>query len=234
MRNTLLITVAVAALAAGAGLASAQGVNERHDPPGAAAPAQKAPAGKVDQKPSAPNASHSVTPAPLAQTPDKAKPAPLAQTPDKAKPAPLAQTPDKAKPAPLAQAPDKAKPAPLAPAPERASDVKRDTTGQGTAAQSPPRDAQSTKPGHSVVPLSTEQHARLRETIRAEKVERLSNVQFTILVGDAVPRSIHLYRLPARIVDYAPQYQDYEYILVGDDILIVDPLTLRIVAVIAS
>jgi hypothetical protein len=222
MRNTLLITVAVAALAAGAGLASAQGVNERHDPPGAAAPAQKAPAGKVDQKPSAPNASHSVTPAPLAQTPDKAKPAPLAQTPDKAKPAPLAQ------------APDKAKPAPLAPAPERASDVKRDTTGQGTAAQSPPRDAQSTKPGHSVVPLSTEQHARLRETIRAEKVERLSNVQFTILVGDAVPRSIHLYRLPARIVDYAPQYQDYEYILVGDDILIVDPLTLRIVAVIAS
>src|SRR6202043_1967652 len=109
----------------------------------------------------------SVTPAPLAQTPDKAKPAPLAQTPDKAKPAPLAQTPDKAKPAPLAQAPDKAKPAPLAPAPERASDVKRDTTGQGTAAQSPPRDAQSTKPGPSVVPLSTEQHARLRETIRA-------------------------------------------------------------------
>jgi hypothetical protein len=84
MRNTLLITVAVAALAAGAGLASAQGVNERHDAPGAAAPEQKAPAGKVDQKLNAPKTSQSVAPPPLAHTPEKAKPAPLAQSPEKA------------------------------------------------------------------------------------------------------------------------------------------------------
>ena len=35
-------------------------------------------------------------------------------------------------------------------------------------------------------------------------------------VGEAVPQTVHLYRLPARIVDYAPQYRDYEYILVGE------------------
>jgi len=228
MRNTLLITVAVAALAAGAGLASAQGVNERHDAPGAAAPEQKAPAGKADQKLNAPKTSQSVAPAPLAHTPEKAKPAPLAQAPEKAKQAPLAQ------------------------APEKAPGSKRDTTGQGSGSQSPqpspPHSAQSPskegvpnaaapgdpKSGASVIPLSTEQHARIRETIRGEKVEHLSNVQFSISVGEAVPRTVHLYRLPARIVDYAPQYQDYEYILVGDDILIVDPRTLRIVAVIVS
>jgi hypothetical protein len=216
MRNTLLITVAVAALAAGAGLASAQGVNERHDAPGAAAPEQKAPAGKVDQKLNAPKTSQPVAPPPLAHTPEKAKPAPLAQTP------------------------------------EKAPGSKRDTSGQGSGSQSqqplPPHSAPSPskeavpnaaaqgapKSGASVVPLSTEQHARIRETIRAEKVEHLSNVQFSILVGEAVPPTVHLYRLPARIVDYAPQYQDYEYILVGDEILIVDPRTLRIVAVIAS
>jgi hypothetical protein len=228
MRNTLLITVAVAALTAGAGLASAQGVNERHDAPGAATPEQRAPAGKVEQKPNAPKTSQSVAPPPVAHTPEKAKPVPLAQAPDKVKPAPLAQTPEKA------------------PGP------KRDTTGQGSGSQSqqplPPHNAQSPskdaapnaaaqgapKSGASVVPLSTEQHARIRETIRAEKVEHLSNVQFSISVGEAIPRTVHLNRLPARIVDYAPQYQDYEYILVGDEILIVDPRTLRIVAVIAS
>jgi hypothetical protein len=50
----------------------------------------------------------------------------------------------------------------------------------------------------------------------------------------AIPRTIHLYRLPARIVKYAPQYRGYDYILVDDDILIVDSRTHRIVAVIPA
>jgi hypothetical protein len=33
-------------------------------------------------------------------------------------------------------------------------------------------------------------------------------------------------------MEYAPQYRGYEYILVGDQVLIVDPRTLQIVAVI--
>ena len=84
------------------------------------------------------------------------------------------------------------------------------------------------------MPLSTEQHAKIRETLRAEKTERLTNVQFSISVGEAVPRTVHLYRLPPRIVEYAPQYRDYEYVLVGDDILIIDPRTHRIIAVISA
>jgi hypothetical protein len=40
--------------------------------------------------------------------------------------------------------------------------------------------------------------------------------------------------LPGRLSQGAPHYRDYEYILVGDDILIVDPRTLRIVAVISA
>jgi hypothetical protein len=55
-----------------------------------------------------------------------------------------------------------------------------------------------------------------------------------VTIGEAIPRTVHLNRLPARVLEYAPQYRGYEYILVGDDILIVDPRTLRIVAVIAA
>jgi Protein of unknown function (DUF1236) len=230
-RSTLLITVAAAALVAGAGLASAQGMNERREAP-AAAHDQKAPEGKTDrQQGSAPQQS------------DKAKPAPSAQAPDKAKPAPSAQAPDKAKPAPSAQAPDKAKPAPSAQAPEKPIGSKpQTTTGQGGAAQpsqSPKQGAApSTAAGEtkSAAPaaLSTEQHAKIRQTLRGEKAERLTNVNFSITVGEAVPRTVHRYRLPVSIMEYAPQYRDYEYILVGDEILIVDPRTLRIVAVIPA
>jgi hypothetical protein len=243
-RNTLLITVAAAALVAGAGLASAQGMNERREAPPAAAHDQKAPEGKTDQQQgSAPQKSDKAKPAPSAQAPDKAKPAPSAQAPDKAKPAPSAQAPDKAKPAPSAQAPDKAKPAPSAQAPEKPIGSKpQTTTGQGGAAQpsqSPKQGAAPSAAGgetKSAAPaaLSTEQHAKIRQTLRGEKADRLTNVSFSITVGEAVPRTVHRYRLPVSIMEYVPQYRDYEYILVGDEILIVDPRTLRIVAVIPA
>jgi hypothetical protein len=80
--------------------------------------------------------------------------------------------------------------------------------------------------------LSSEQHAKIRDTLRVEKSERLTSVPFSHKVGEAIPGTVHLYALPVSIMEYAPQYRGYEYILVGDEILIVDPRTLRIVAVI--
>jgi hypothetical protein len=229
IRNTLLITTAATALVAGTSLASAQGMNERREAP--AAHDQKAPEGKTDQQQgSAPQKSYKVKPAPSAQAPDKVKPAPSAQAPDKAKPAPSAQAPDKAKPAPSAQAPEK----PI--------DSKSQTTGQGGTAQpsqspnqgaAPSAAARETKSGAPAA-LSTEQHVKFRETIRGEKVERLTNVAFLITVGEAVPRTVHRYRFPVSVMEYAPQYRGYEYILVGDEILVVDPRTMRIVAVIPA
>ena len=82
--------------------------------------------------------------------------------------------------------------------------------------------------------LSTEHHAQIRETIRSEKVAPLTDVHFSVTIGEAVPRTVHLNRLSPRIIEYAPEYRGYAYILVGDDILIVDPRTLRIVAVIPA
>jgi hypothetical protein len=141
-----------------------------------------------------------------------------------------------------AQAPDKAKPAPSAQAPEKPIDSKSQTTGQGGTAQpsqspnqgaAPSAAARETKSGAPAA-LSTEQHVKFRETIRGEKVERLTNVAFLITVGEAVPRTVHRYRFPVSVMEYAPQYRGYEYILVGDEILVVDPRTMRIVAVIPA
>lgn len=192
-RNTLLITVATAALMAGLGLVSAQDMKGNREAPAAAAADQKAPVGKTDQHP--------------ASLPQKSS-APTAQAPVKEKTAPTAQAPVKEKPAPTAQAPLKEKPAPS---------LAKDETKSGAPAA-----------------LSAEQHAKIWSTLRGEKAERLTNVEFSTTVGGVIPRTVHLYRLPVSIVEYAPQYRGYEYILVGDQILIVDPRTLRIVAVIAA
>ena len=209
-RKTLLITAAAAALMARTGLASAQGTNENREAPGSAAHDQKA-RRKMDQRPGS--------------LPQKS-PAPTAQAPMQEKPAPTAQVPTKEKPA-VAQAPAASKP---------------EATGQGGAAQTsvspnprtPPIAARDGTKSGAPAALSTEQHAKIWSTLRGEKAERLTNVHFSTTVGEVVPGTVHLYRMPASIVEYAPEYRDYEYILVGDEILIVDPRTLRIVAVIAA
>ena len=221
-RKTLLVTAAAAALLAGAGLASAQGTNENHGGPGAAANDQKAPRGKMDHQPGSVSQK---SPTPTAQAPVKEKqPAPAVQAPTKEKLAPTAHAPMKEKPG-AAQAPGVSQPK---------------TAGQGGDAQTSksPRTAPSvardeTKSGAPAA-LSAEQHAKIWTTLRGEKSERLTNVPFSTTVGEIVPGTVHLYSLPVSILEYAPQYRDYEYILVGDEILIVDPRTLRIVAVIAA
>jgi len=218
-RNTLLVTVATAALVAGLGLASAQ--DSKGNAPAPAAVDQKAPAAKTDQHMGGlPQKSAPAT----AQAPMKEKPATTAQAPVKEKPATTAQAPVKEKPATTAQAPAKEKPAVTAQAPATA---KPETAGQGSVAKD------DTKSGAPAA-LSTEQHAKFRDALRGEKSERLTDVHFSTTVGEVVPDSVHLYVLPVSVAEYAPQYRDYEYIQVGDEILIVNPRTLRIVAVIAA
>jgi hypothetical protein len=246
MRNTLLVTVATAALIAGAGLASAQGTGENREAPGAAAHEPKAPGGKMDQHPStlpqkspAPNAQAPMKekPAPTAQVPVKENPAPTAQAPIKEKPAPTAQAPMKEKPAPTAQAPTKEKPAETAQAPSVAKPQATEHGGNAQSSEPPnsrmaPSTARDEAKSGPPAALSSEQHAKIRSTLRLEKSERLTNVSFSHKVGEAIPGTVHLYVLPVSIMEYAPQYRGYEYFLVGDEILIVDPRTLRIVAVI--
>jgi hypothetical protein len=195
-RNTLLATVATAALMAGIGLASAADDTKGNAPAPAA----------VNQK----------APATTAQAPMKEKPATAAQAPMKEKPATTAQMPAKEKPATTAQTSVKEKPATVAQAPAKDSVAKDDTKSGAPAA------------------LSSEQHVKIRDTLRGEKSERLTNVQFSTTVGEMIPETVHLYTLPVSIVEDAPQYRGYEYILVGDEILIVNPRTMRIVAVIEA
>jgi hypothetical protein len=135
-----------------------------------------------------------------------------------------------------------AKPTPSAQLPAKPAGAKSETSGQGTGMQPVQRD---TTQGSDRAPradakhagaedLSREQHTKIWETLRHEKAGRFTGERFSMTVGEMVPQKVRLYRLPARVIAYAPQYRGYEYIQVGEEILIVDPRTHRIVAVVAA
>jgi Protein of unknown function (DUF1236) len=98
-----------------------------------------------------------------------------------------------------------------------AADSKTQTTGQAGAGAK----------------LSTEQRTKITTVIKEQHVQPVTNVNFSISVGTRVPRSgVTFHPLPAEIVTFYPQWRGYEYILVRDQILVIDPRTGEIVDVI--
>jgi hypothetical protein len=80
--------------------------------------------------------------------------------------------------------------------------------------------------------LSTEQRTRITTIIRNEHVAPVNNVDFSLSVGTRVPRErIHLQTLPSEVVTVYPEWRGYEFFLVGEKIVVVDPRTLEIVDV---
>jgi Protein of unknown function (DUF1236) len=86
------------------------------------------------------------------------------------------------------------------------------------------------------VQLSEDQRSHIKTVIGSGRGPRLSrsNVDFDISVGTHVPRSVHFVTLPDEIVQIVPQYRGFEYFLIEDEIVIVDPRALEIVAVIPA
>jgi hypothetical protein len=101
-----------------------------------------------------------------------------------------------------------------------ATEQNRSTTiGQGSAAGS--------------AKLSTEQRTKITSIIKQRKVEP-TKLNVSISVGTRVPASVHLYPLPVEVVTVYPAWRGYEYILVGDQIVVINPRSHEIVAIIEA
>jgi hypothetical protein len=81
------------------------------------------------------------------------------------------------------------------------------------------------------VQINDQQRTRVSESITRLNVKPLNNVNFSLNVGTAVPRDIHLQTLPADVVEVVPQYRGYNFFVVRDEIVIVEPSTYQIVNV---
>ena len=65
------------------------------------------------------------------------------------------------------------------------------------------------------------------------KVKPETNVNFSINIGTRVPRTVHYHPLPAEVVTIYPEWRGYYFILVGDQIVVIEPSTYEIVYIIA-
>jgi hypothetical protein len=79
--------------------------------------------------------------------------------------------------------------------------------------------------------LSTDQRSKITTVIKQQRVQPATNINFSISVGTRVPRDVRFYPLPAEIVTIYPDWRGYEFFRVGDEIVVVDPRSLEIVAV---
>jgi hypothetical protein len=84
------------------------------------------------------------------------------------------------------------------------------------------------------VQVTQQQKTQIHERLAHFKVERIEHPQFSVRVGVEIPRSVHVEVLPPEIVEIVPEYQGFDYVLVGNEILIIDPYSMQIVAVIPA
>ena len=82
--------------------------------------------------------------------------------------------------------------------------------------------------------LSTEQRTQITSVIKEQRVSPVTNVNFSISVGTRVPRDVTFHTLPERVVTIYPEWRRYKFILVKEQIVIVDPNTYEIVAILES
>ena len=79
--------------------------------------------------------------------------------------------------------------------------------------------------------LSTEQRTQITSVIREQRVQQITNVNFSLSVGTRVPRDVSFHTLPDRVVTIYPEWRGFRFIRVKEQIVIVDPNTFEIVAI---
>jgi hypothetical protein len=99
-------------------------------------------------------------------------------------------------------------------------------------ANSPANTAQSSSTNvNASVNINDQQRTRVTQAISRLNVQPVTNVNFSLSVGTAVPRDVRLQTLPADVVEVVPQYSGYSFFVVRDEIVIVEPSTSKIVTV---
>ena len=221
MSNRYLMSVAAAALIAGTGFASAQGTMSREAPSsGAATTQQSAPPSDRGSAATPMNRDASQSGAP-AEAPKSAQSKDMDRDGGKNQRAQDTAPGQKSKS--MSSDNEKAGASKDMKAEDRSGNMNRaddrkssTTTGQAGAGAK----------------LSTEQRTKITTVIKSQNVRPVTNVNFSISVGTHVPRNVGFHPLPAEIVTIYPEWRGYEFFLVGNQIVVVNPRTLEIVDVI--
>jgi hypothetical protein len=154
------------------------------------------------------------------ERPERGGPAPVEKmAPPEAKHPPAASHHDEGQNRPVGRGEPEHRPSPEGNAETPAE--RHGTVGQGSAGT------------RANTGITADKRIRIHETIvRERNAPRVSSVKFDLSVGTRVPRDIRIAAVPQTIVEIEPAWLGFEYFLAGDEIVIVNPRTLEIVAVI--
>jgi hypothetical protein len=117
---------------------------------------------------------------------------------------------------------------------QKGSTATRGTRSSGTTVSEQRNGLQGLQGNASHVTLNDEQRTKIRQTvISAHGAPRVSHVDFDLAVGTVVPRGhIHFVPVPRLLVDIEPAWRGYDYFIYEDELVIIDPRTMTIIAVV--
>jgi hypothetical protein len=251
MRKTLMVSVAVAALLAATGLATAQGVNQGGVKESPAAASPKGDAAAPMNAPAAKGAETAAPGAASKEAPQHAQGKPDAKTTGEMKVDSKSKASDSTSPT----APSKdlknptAETKPTSDSKTTTGEMKADGKAKATDSTTTSKDLKTptaeTKPSTADSKTTTgnaatsataappaEKRSQITSAIKQEKVEEVTNVNFNLSIGTAVPAGVRYHALPSRIVEIYPEWRGYEFILVHGRYIILRPHTHEIVYII--
>jgi len=241
MMNRLMVTVATAALIAGTGLANAQGMGGREGgAAGGAGMQQSAPSAPAASPSGAPSREGSSEGTKATQSEEKGgmknqraqqdmKSGPAGEKSMGEKSAQDTKQGDHAKG--MTQNEKGAAGKDMKAEDERKGNMKAEGRDNNAAGAKEEDRSKTVGQAGSGAKLSTEQRTKITTVIRDQHISPVTNINFSVSIGTRVPREVGFHPLPAEIVTYYPDWRGYEFFLVRDQIVVVDPRTLEIVAV---
>lgn len=96
---------------------------------------------------------------------------------------------------------------------------------QSTGALAPPSAVQPAPE------ISDDQKDRIRISVKNAKVDHVAKLAIPLTVGAEVPRNLHFYPFPKEVAEIAPEYGGFFYVVAAEKIVVIDPLSYRIVAI---
>jgi hypothetical protein len=86
--------------------------------------------------------------------------------------------------------------------------------------------------GNSSVTVNEQQRTQIIDRLRRDRTTSTQNVNIQVNIGERLPPRVRPRPLPPDIVRIAPQYRSYEYTVIEDQVVIVNPRTREVVDVV--
>jgi hypothetical protein len=240
-----MVSVAVAALSAATGLATAQGVNQgaakesptAASPKGDTAAPMNAPAAKGAETATPGAGSKEAQGKPDAKTTGEMKADGKSKASDST--APTTTSKDMKSPTAETKSPSDSKTAGETKADGKTKAPDSTTTSKDLktpTAETKPSTSDSKTTGNAATAATAappaEKRTQITSAIKQEKVEEVTNVNFNLSIGTAVPAGVRYHPLPSRIVEIYPEWRGYDFILVHGKYIVLRPHTHEIVYII--